>query len=236
MRMNSLIKLIKNYAVGIYLKVYYFIGERQFRWDDTTITGVAIKKKKYKSYDQYVKHQGSKLEKIKGVFFDEYDKKYHQALLERLRDANVVKSGSTVLCLAARIGTEVKSFLDLGCFAIGIDLNPGDNNRYVLHGDFHALQFTDHTVDVIFCNSIDHAYDYDKLISEIKRVLKPNGILILEISKGEQEGRHAGLYEVFSWEKTEDVVAIFLKHNMVKVYQSEFDYPWLGYHICLKAN
>ena len=47
----------------------------------------------------------------------------------------------TVLCLAARIGTEVKAFLDLGCFAIGIDLNPGTDNRYVVHGDFHDLQF-----------------------------------------------------------------------------------------------
>ena len=36
---------------------------------------------------------------------------------------------------------EVRAFLDHGAFAVGIDLNPGRDNRYVMVGDFHQLQF-----------------------------------------------------------------------------------------------
>ena len=46
-----------------------------------------------------------------------------------------------MLCLGARLGTEVRALHNLGYFAIGIDLNPGVDNPYVLMGDFHKLVF-----------------------------------------------------------------------------------------------
>lgn len=58
------------------------------------------------------------------IDIDNYDKTYRKHLRDRLQSHINVK-GTSVLCLAARVGTEVKAFLDLGCFAMGIDLNPG---------------------------------------------------------------------------------------------------------------
>ena len=57
--------------------------------------------------------------------------------------------GQDAAVVGARIGTEVKAFLDLGAVAIGIDLNPGENNRYVVYGDFHDLQFASGSIDVV---------------------------------------------------------------------------------------
>ena len=56
--------------------------------------------------------------------------------------------GCSVLCLGARLGGEVRAFTAMGALSIGIDLNPGPNNAYVLPGDFHHLQFAQSVFDV----------------------------------------------------------------------------------------
>src|SRR5581483_2782763 len=112
----------------------------------------------------------------------------------------------------ARLGTEVKAFLDLGCFAVGVDLNPGSGNRYVLHGDFHDLPFPQESVDLVFTNSLDHAFSVDRMIAEMRRVLKPGGLLVLELSCGSSGGKSAGHYESFWWDCVDDVVALFEDH------------------------
>ncbi|MDP2741485.1 MAG: class I SAM-dependent methyltransferase [bacterium] len=192
-----------------------------------------IKKKEYKTYEKYLKHQKSKLKKVQYELRSTYDNKYRYELEKRLKEQNIVQPGMNVLCLAARIGTEVKSFLDLGCFAVGLDLNPGIGNKYVVYGDFHYIQFPDHSVDVIFSNSLDHAFDFNKLIKEIKRVLKPNGYLILEITRGTEEGYSPGYWEASIWKKIDDVLDIFLKFGFKIVRKADFEYPWKGQHISL---
>ena len=75
-----------------------------------------------------------------------------------------MKKAASVLCLGARQGTEVKAFLDLGCFAVRIDLEPGAENQFVVQGDFHDLKFPTESVDIVFTNSLDHAFDPKKMI------------------------------------------------------------------------
>ena len=120
------------------LKLQFRLKESWIRYQSNQ----AFKKRVYHNYKEYVLHKKSKLELID---LSDYDIRYRQVLRERVKKLNLLHQGMTVLCLAARIGTEVKSFLDLGYFAIGIDLNPGENNRYVVHGtsttyNFHLTQ------------------------------------------------------------------------------------------------
>ncbi len=227
----SLIKKIKIGIKNPLLAMDYIFG-RRYKWiiDNSS----DFKKKRYESYSEYIKHQKSKLRKIN--WLKEYDGRYRIVLHKRLIKSKIVKPGMTVLCLAARLGTEVKSFLDLGCFAIGLDLNPGIKNKYVVYGDFHKIQFPDHSVDVIFTNSLDHTFDLDSLIKEIKRVLRPNGLLILDIVRGEKEGYNAGYYEAFIWNKIEDLLEIFKKSGFKILNRFDFDYPWNGQHISLKLK
>jgi SAM-dependent methyltransferase len=189
----------------------------------------------YTDYDEYVEHQRSKLNKIN---LKTYDLRYQSALLERLSALKMLQRGDSILCLGARIGTECKAFIELGCFPIGIDLNPGEKNPYVVHGDFHNLQFSDASVDYVFTNSLDHVFDFDKVICEVVRVLKPSGVFIAEIVAGTQDehGREPGLYETFWWQKLEDVVEKIITHGFVIERKERFTYPWGGDQIIFRKS
>jgi SAM-dependent methyltransferase len=190
----------------------------------------SFKRKKYDNYEEYVNHQRSKLDLVKERLVD-YNSVYRDLLRVRLAEDHLNLSGKNALCLAARLGTEVRSFLDLGCFAVGIDLNPGKINKYVVTGDFHALQYPDSCVDVIFCNSLDHVFDLSLLLAEAKRVLKKDGMAIFEIVKGSKEGGRVGYWESLSWEKVDDVAAQIENIGFTKIRDVDFIEPWAGRHM-----
>ena len=144
-----------------------------------------------------------------------------------------MKKGAAVLCLGARLGAEVRAFHECGCFAVGLDLNPGRQNRYVLHGDFHELQFPRESADVIFSNSLDHVFAVDRFIAEIRRVLKTGGLLILETMKGRTEGVSPDPYASFWRNSVDDVVALFIRRGFKALQRTEFAMPWPGELLCL---
>jgi len=230
--MSSLLYKIKKAIVDPRSIIGYVkrLRQKQYPWEETN---GSFKRKKYKKYTDYIKHQKSKLGKIQSTWLPEYDVRYRQVLKERLLQHGVITPDMTVLCLAARVGTEVKSFLDLNCFAVGIDLNPGVGNKYVLYGDFHQLQFADNSIDIIFTNSLDHVFNLDKFIAEIKRVLKSKSFFILEVMKGEAEGNAAGYryYEALSWKKVDELLTVFLRAGFDIVKKSDFSYPFNGVHV-----
>jgi SAM-dependent methyltransferase len=199
-------------------------------WDTDKAKGLSVRT--YKSYDDYMRHQISKL-KIKDL--SKYDILFRQALRERLTRTNAVQPGVSVLCLAARLGTEVKAFMDLGCFAVGIDLNPGNRNRYVLPGDFHDIQFPDASIDAVFTNSLDHAVDIDRLTMEVRRVLKPRGLFFVEAALGAREGSLPGSYESFWWSTTQDLIDLLESHSFRLLQRFSFDYPWRGEHMIFRC-
>jgi SAM-dependent methyltransferase len=184
----------------------------------------------YKSYQDYLAHQK---DKVTHLDLSEYDVKYRAELLKRLKKNGLVQKNHRILCLAARIGTEVKAFMDLGCFAVGIDLNPGNQNKYVTYGDFHDLQFADASVDVVFTNSLDHSFDIEKIVTEVKRVLVPGGLFIVEAEKGRSAGSNPRFYESFWWSSTKDLVQIFERNGFKLSKQTSFTYPWPGEHLAL---
>lgn len=191
----------------------------------------AFQNRSYESYEAYLEHQKAKLETHD---FAKYDIEFRAALRERLAGLDVAWPGRTVLCLAARIGTEVKAFLDLGCFAIGIDLNPGKDNRYVVQGDFHDLQFAPGSVDVVYTNSLDHAFDIDRIAREVLKVLKPEGFLIVEAVQGRDQGVNPGFFESFFWKNIDELVGVFEKSGFKVIRRTPITHPWPGEAICFK--
>ena len=188
-----------------------------------------FKQREYSSYEQYLAHQQSKFQYLD---LTEYDANYRRLLKERLQQLPELKRGASVLCLGARQGTEVKAFLDLGCFAVGLDLNPGKENKFVLHGDFHQIQFASESADVVFTNSFDHVFDPEKMIGEIVRVLKPGGLLIVEAIHGEAQESAPDHYASFWWQRVDDLVALLAGHGFASVRRSSFQQPWPGEQIC----
>lgn len=193
-------------------------------------------KRHYTSYDDYIEHQRSKLELIKErskrskhlIDLKSYDVTYREVLRGRLEQLPFLQPGTSVLCLAARIGTEVKAFIDVGCFALGLDLNPGPSNAYVVVGDFHNLQFADASVDVVFTNSLDHVFNLEAVIAEVIRVLKPGGRFIAEITAGQREGYQPKDYECFIWDKIDDLVAQITALGLFVESQNAIKQPWQG--------
>jgi SAM-dependent methyltransferase len=209
-----------------------FFNARAGGWK--TVPGAEqFQQRQYASYEEYVRHQQSKLQYLD---LAEYDRKYRQLLGGRLRKILAVKKGASVLCLGARQGTEVAAFQDLGCFAVGVDLNPGANNPLVLYGDFHNLQFPAQSVDIIFTNSLDHAFDLKKLIGEITRVLKPDGMLVVEAIRGSGEKSVPDHYASLWWNETEDLAAVFEQNGFQAAQRESFSEPWPGTQICFKLG
>ena len=154
--------------------------------------------RKYASYDDYVKHQSSKLDRIKDRLQGREDDDLAM-FVERFQGCSALGDARTVLCLGARLGTEVKALHKLGHFAVGIDLNPGTDNQHVLPGDFHRVVFPDASLDAVYCNALDHVYDLDRVLGEVRRLLRPEGIFIADIIGGYDEGFYAGNYESVHW-------------------------------------
>ena len=196
-----------------------------------------FKQRKYETYDAYVDHQKSKLDNVGNIheWLKKYDVVFREVLNGRLKETQIDFKGKSVLCLAARIGTEVKSFFDQGAFAVGMDLNPGKESKYVVHGDFHNIQFPNDSVDFVFTNSFDHSIKPEKLISEILRVLKKDGSLIMDIA-----GTPPGSYECLDWKSIDDVINFFLSKGFTISRRMKFERGngmlWHGEQVIFKKK
>ncbi len=88
---------------------------------------------------------------------------------------------------------------------MGIDLNPGPDAEFVVVGDFHALTFADESVDCVYTNCLDHALQLDKILHEVRRVLKNGGLFIVDIVYGYEEGYVAAGHDSMHWRKARDL-------------------------------
>ena len=165
--------------------------------------GSDMAQRKYDSYEDYVAHQSSKLDKIIHRLEENKDADLDN-FVERFENCAALKEAKSVLCLGARLGTEVKALHKLGYFAVGIDLNPGSKNEFVLPGDFHHVVFPDVSVDAIYTNALDHVFDLERVVGEVKRMLRPDGVFVADLICGYEEGFMPGDFESIHWQKAGD--------------------------------
>lgn len=165
-----------------------------------------LARRRYESYEAYLAHQAAKLDEIT----DRLDETRATDLAEferRFRLCVNLQGCRNVLCLGARLGTEVEALVRLGHFAVGIDLNPGAKNSFVVTGDFHALVFATGSVDAVYTNTLDHVFDLDRLLAEVVRVLRPGGLFVTDTLQGFAEGFTPGRYESLHWRSRDELVA-----------------------------
>ena len=122
------------------------------------------------------------------------------------------------------------AFRDLGASAIGVDLNPGPGNSVVIPADFHALPVRATTLDRLYTNSLDHAFDLPRLLNECQRVLRPDGILLVDAAAGHRERAWAitGSWESISWPTLDELVSMVEACGWLLVRRSRIQIPHEG--------
>lgn len=157
-----------------------------------------ISRRKYSTYADYTQHQAAKLKKVESGLYNQFEDRV--ALFKsHFKKLTCVAHDAEILCLGARLGHEVKALRDLGYSAVGVDLNPGFNNPYVVVGDFNHLDFADNSFDTVYTNSLDHAFEIETVMSEVHRVLRSRCVFIADIAPGYEEGFAAGSFESMHW-------------------------------------
>jgi SAM-dependent methyltransferase len=174
----------------------------------------------YGSYEEYKAHQASKLETMTPEKLKELGEHFREALISRL--TQMARPWGAVLCLGARGGAEVEAFQHVGCLAaIGVDLNPA--SPLVMAGDFHDLAFESSTFDTVYTNSLDHAFDLGRVLSEVRRVLRPSGCLIVEATT-----KALGEYESFAWESIDGLLTAIESRGFRLLVREHISEPWIG--------
>jgi SAM-dependent methyltransferase len=204
---------------------------REHRLGTSWVQSAGLQQRRYASEAQYVAHQKTKLRVMDPEWVKGQDERLRSALRARVE----VAPGSRVLCLGARSGAEVRAFLDRGCFAVGVDLNPGVENPYVVVGDFHHLEFPDTSVDVVYTNCLDHVRDLSEVVSEVRRVLAPGGRMLVDAARGTEPGWVAGYWESFAWPTVAGLVDALEAAGLKAVKREPITEPWPGEHITLRA-
>ena len=154
-----------------------------------------------------------------------------------MQKLEIVESGWRVLCLGARLGGEVAAFRDMGCFAIGVDLNPGPDNPWVLYGDFHKLEYPDRCLDAVYSNSLDHCLEPEKVLAEISRLLRPGAYLIIEAEPGvdDPNGIAPDMWATFQWSTVDALKTRIEQAGLRFISKGDFEYPRNGTRLLFRA-
>ena len=125
----------------------------------------------------------SKRDKIENdyldLFFQTLKNKAIQFFLKNRQQENEI-----LLEVGCGNGQMLKIFNDLGFVTIGIDINSNLLETSLIEknlicGDIHNLPFKSQSIDNIFSFSVLQYCKHDKVFSELKRVLKSSGKLVL---------------------------------------------------------
>jgi hypothetical protein len=190
-----------------------------------------VRRRDYADYDEYVVHQRQKLDevlKLGGFFSNRAVFANRMRFYRRFRHlVPLLPPGATIVCAGARTGTEVEVLRDLGFIrAYGIDLNPGPDNPLVRPGDFHALDNADSSVDLVYSNSLDHVFDFDRFFADHVRAIKADAYVLYDLPVA--VSGMAGPAEAVSWEREDTLLPQMLEYfrRIVRI-ESERGWKWV---------
>lgn len=183
----------------------------------------------YENYDEYLVHQQQKFTGIikrQGGFDNSIVALYRKRFYQRFRYLlKILPRQAVIVCAGARQGTEVEVLRDLGFKnAYGIDLNPGPNNRLVRVGDFMRMDNPSDSIDLLYTNCVDHAFELDAFFAEHARVIRPEGFALYDLFLG-QEG---GAFEALDWDSENQIFFLILRYfkQVIRV-ERQADTLWI---------
>jgi hypothetical protein len=185
----------------------------------------------YADYDEYRTHQQQKFDeilKLKGGFNNKVIAEYRLKFYRRFKYiSKLLPQTACIVCAGARQGTEVEVLHDLGFKnTYGIDLNPGPDNSWVRFGDFMHMENDTSSVDLIYSNCVDHAFNLADFLAEHRRVIQPNGYILYDLALA--SGSALGPFEAVAWQSEESLIKLMLHYfeTIVRV-ESEPGWKWV---------
>jgi len=152
----------------------------------------------------------------------------------RYRAAAELVKGKHVLDIAAGSGYGSAVLAETAKKVVGVDVdkdaikyankNYKTSNVEFILGDGVSIPLPDKSLDVVVSfETIEHIEDYRKFMSEVKRVLKPDGLLVLSTPNDVEfpESNHFHIHE-FEQKELEKLVAGYFKHR-----KSYYQGTWL---------
>ncbi len=111
----------------------------------------------------------------------------------------------TVLCVGCRHTAELDAIEEIcGTATTGLDLFSEDPR--IMVGDMHQMPFTNHVFAGVYtCHSLEHAYDPNLVIREYCRVLKPGGVVVIEVPTHFSPG----VVDRWDAQSTDNLIALF---------------------------
>jgi SAM-dependent methyltransferase len=137
-----------------------------------------------KSNQKYSKYLETQQKRSKEKYFTgsrELQKKRKDYLVDLLESKVELSKLENALVIGCRDCYELDLLEKKGIRnVIGIDLFSFDIRIKVM--DMHEMKFEENMFDLIYCShALEHAFDYKKVLQEIIRVLKRNGVLFIEV-------------------------------------------------------
>ncbi len=159
--------------------------------------------------------------------------------LVRYRAARSLVKGKVALDIASGSGYGTQLLSRAAKKMIGVDISAesiayakahfgADNVEYKV-GDGVSIPLEDASVDVVVSfETIEHVEDYKKFLSEVKRVLKPDGTLVLSTPNELEfaEGNHFHLHE-FEYDELKSLAGQYFRHTD-EYFQGTWLYSALG--------
>jgi SAM-dependent methyltransferase len=137
-------------------------------------------KKKFSGFLNSLQMVGSDLDNFGCMYCNSHDRERHLfmffdklILWEKFKNSKIIHIAPESN-LRKKIEDQSPNYYVLG------DLNPDEDNK-IIKIDITDIQFNDNTFDFFICNHVlEHVHEIHKALSEIFRVLKTNGLAVLQ--------------------------------------------------------
>jgi SAM-dependent methyltransferase len=160
----------------------------------------------YDSYDEYLKHQSSKVDSNKKLIETINQPEYLSGFIQEFELFKKFLIGKKkAICMGARNGAEVIAMRKFISDTIGIDIHPICHSSIVIKGDFNKTPFAKNLFDVVYMNCLDHSINLMTTLGEIHRILKVNGIFISRLPIRNVEPHKKKTFEACFWGNSSEV-------------------------------
>lgn len=139
----------------------------------------------YYNSENYLSHKDENKSLLNSIY--KLVKNY--TLSKKVKLINSLTSGRTILDIGSGTGAFLNKCKQNGWKVSGIEISQDariyTKNKYNitdLHSDFESSQFSYHQFDCItMWHSLEHVYNFDKMMDNINNCLKPDGVLIIAL-------------------------------------------------------